>query len=206
MWVHVCTLLRQEREEGGRKAESRNGGIKGRAINDKKFLRSHIPKCHWAEVSLVSVMWNIKAPGWRSGWLSPPFSMIMSQFWKMLLFAVETLMLDQPKLNEYLKPHSSHGCIVALCTYVMCCLWDVVVLGFKPLLFLLSDGFILKCNEMQNLVEREMKEKCLKTHIVTWVLVILYFHPWLNTARNTAGWVHILGYIPLSVTSTTFSL
>lgn len=44
---------------------------------------------------------------------------------------------------------------------------NVVIFGFKPSLFLLCNRFILKCNEMQNVVSGEIKEKCLKSNMST---------------------------------------
>lgn len=39
--------------------------VRDAAVNDKKFLRSDISKCHRAEVSLDGAVWNIKASWWR---------------------------------------------------------------------------------------------------------------------------------------------
>lgn len=44
-------------------------GIREAAVNDKKFLRSDILKCHRAEVSLDGVVWNTKT-SWQQGRLS----------------------------------------------------------------------------------------------------------------------------------------
>lgn len=72
MFVCLCVYMHVKGNQG-RTTHGKEGGkvveIREATVNDKKFLRSDILKCHQAEVSLDSVVRNMKA-SWQQGWLS----------------------------------------------------------------------------------------------------------------------------------------